>query len=312
MVGQLPRGQWGSRDRNPRRFALQVGGEGAAQELGWCLSLHGRIQGGQHAHQAEADRGDLQLPSQPGKPRFFSGYLKYFMLLVLLFLAIARCSARLTFLPSWGGSKSSTRPNFHLLLQGRPRLQLTTFLKRSDLIVVIFLKSKPELTYPACCCRTSPSPAGAARTSGILPIYAWFTLYSCLIASSWLVTTPMLASSRSSRIRSWLGRVMAQTSTPKRSRVDFLCKGKDTDLVEHLPFLWQRVDFHAQEGEQWACQDGQSEDCCLRRQVRSSTPLWRLITALLAPITTIQPFNDLVCCCRCHLYWFSKRAHLPS
>ena len=97
-------------------------------------------------------------------------YLPRNLLDVLLFLAIARCSLKPIFLPSWGGSKLSTRPNFHLLLQGQPRLHLTTFLQRSDLIVVISLKSGPELIYLArwCCtsgCWTSPIPAGAASTS---------------------------------------------------------------------------------------------------------------------------------------------------
>ena len=51
----------------------------------------------------------------------------------------------------------------------------------------------------------------------------------------------MSGSSRSSRTRSWLGRVMGQSWTPRRSRVDSFF-----------------------------------EDCCFRRQVRSSVPLWRL------------------------------------
>ena len=62
-----------------------------------------------------------------------------------------------------------------------------------------------------------------------------------VIALSWPATMLMLGSSRSSRTRSWLGRVMGQSWTPRRSKIDSFC-----------------------------------EDCCFRRQIRSSVLLWRL------------------------------------
>ena len=91
-------------------------------------------------------------------------------------------------------------------------------------------------------------------------LHTWFLSF----ALSWPATMLMLGSSRSSRTRSWLGRVMGQSWTPRRSKIDSFC-----------------------------------EDCCFRRQVRSSIPLWRLEGS--SYVIICHP-NFILRCCLQHLF----------